>query len=311
MPDAKSWSDAHVPDLSGKTVVVTGGNSGIGFEAARVMAARHANVILACRSLEKARAAAAAITAPHKDAAVEVMELDLANLASVRTFADAFRQNHRRLDVLCNNAGVMAIPFRRTTDGFELQFGTNHLGHFALTGLLLDLLLATPDPRVVTVSSSAHHIGWIRFDNLQGERNYQKWLAYGQSKLANLLFAFELQRKCDRAGKSVISVGCTPGYADTNLQSVGPKMQGSAMMESMWSFFNRSFAVSAAMGALPTLYGATAGELHGGEYVGPKLLGTGRGYPAQVWCSGRAHDLQTAGRLWEVSEQLTGVHYSI
>jgi NAD(P)-dependent dehydrogenase (short-subunit alcohol dehydrogenase family) len=176
MPDAKHWSDAHVPDLSGRTVVITGANSGIGYEAARVMAARHAGVILACRSLEKARAAAAAITAAHKDAAVEVMELDLANLASVRNFAGAFRQNHRRLDVLCNNAGVMAIPYRRTADGFEMQFGTNHLGHFALTGLLLDVLLATPGARVVTVSSSAHHIGWIRFDNLQGERSYQNWL---------------------------------------------------------------------------------------------------------------------------------------
>ena len=307
MPDAKSWGADNVPDLAGKTVVVTGGNSGIGYEAALQFAEKGAQVVLACRSLEKARAAAGAIAATYPKAAVEVMELDLANLGSVRAFADAFHQQHRRLDVLCNNAGVMAIPYRRTTDGFEMQFGTNHLGHFALTGLLL----GTTNLRVVTVSSSAHHIGWIRFDDLQGERSYRKWLAYGQSKLANLLFAFELQRKFDRAGAKHISVGCTPGYAATNLQSAGPRMAGSAAMESMWAWSNRLFAVSAAMGALPTLYAATAPNLRGGEYIGPKLVGTGRGYPAEARCSARARDRQTAARLWEVSEQLTGVRYSI
>jgi NAD(P)-dependent dehydrogenase (short-subunit alcohol dehydrogenase family) len=310
MPDAKYWSDAHLPDLAGKTVVITGANSGIGYEAAAVMAAHHANTILACRSMEKAHAAAANIRSTIHGAAVEVMELDLAQLASVHAFAAAFHRTHRRLDVLCNNAGVMAIPYRRTADGFEMQFGTNHLGHFALTGLLLDLLISTPGARVVTVSSSAHHIGWMRFDDLQGERSYQKWLAYGQSKLANLLFAFELQRRCSSAEGGIVSVGCTPGYADTNLQSVGPRMDGSALMESMWSFTNRWLAVSAAMGALPTLYAATAPELNGGEYVGPKLLGAGRGYPAEVWCAGRAHDPVAAARLWEVSEQLTAVHYA-
>jgi NAD(P)-dependent dehydrogenase (short-subunit alcohol dehydrogenase family) len=311
MSDATRWSAIHVPDLSGKTIVVTGANSGIGYEAALQFARKGATVVLACRSVEKARTAADAIAAAHPGAALDVIELDLADLKSVRTFADAFARRYRQLDVLCNNAGVMAIPHRRSADGFEMQLGTNHLGHFALTGLLLNSLLGTPDARVVTVSSSAHHIGWMRFDDLQSERSYRKWLAYGQSKLANLLFAFELQRKCDRAGAKLVSIGCTPGYAATNLQSVGPRMQGSAALESMWSLSNRLFAVSPDMGALPTLYAATARELRGGEYVGPKALGKGRGYPAEVWCNARAQDQQRAARLWDISEQLTGVHYPI
>src|SRR5215469_15532601 len=311
MPDANRWSTDHLPDLTGKTIAVTGANSGIGYEAALQFARKGANVVLACRSLDKARSAADTIAAVHKGAAVEVMELDVANLKSVRAFADAFAASHQRLDVLCNNAGVMAIPYRRTADGFEMQFGTNHLGHFALTGWLMKLLLGTAGARVVTVSSSAHHIGWMRFEDLQSQRSYRKWLAYGQSKLANLLFAFELQRRCDRAGAKLVSVGVTPGYAATNLQSVGPQMRGSAALESMWAMSNQLFAVSAAMGALPTLYAATAPELRGGEYVGPKMLGRGRGYPAEVWCSARARDQRAAARLWEVSEQLTGVHYQI
>src|SRR5579885_1338273 len=208
MPNPKPWTAADVPDCSGRTAIVTGANSGIGYEAARVLAGRHADVILACRSLDKARAAAAQIRSDSPDASVEAMELDLASLGSVRSFAEAFHQRRRRLDLLCNNAGVMALPYRRTADGFEMQLGTNHLGHFALTGLLLDLLLAAPGARVVTVSSGMHHIGSIRFDNLQWERGYQKWLAYGRSKLANLLFAFELQRKADQAGAGIISAGC-------------------------------------------------------------------------------------------------------
>ncbi len=311
MADTKPWTADDLPDLSGKTIAVTGGNSGIGYEAALQFARKGANVVLACRSMEKARAAAAAIVAAHPGAAVGVMELDLSNLASVRTFAEAFRTQHRQLDVLCNNAGIMAIPYRRTVDGFEMQFGTNHLGHFALTGLLLDLLLGTSGARVVTVSSDAHHIGWMRFDDLQRERGYRKWLAYGQSKLANLLFAFELQRRADRTGAKLISVGCNPGYAATNLQSAGPRMQGSAALESLWGLSNRLFAVSAAQGSLPTLYAATAPGLRGGEYISPILLGPGRGHPAVHRGNPRAHDQQAAARLWEISEQLTGVRYAI
>ena len=308
MPDPDAWAAANLPDLSGKTIIVTGGNSGIGYEAARQFARKGAMVVLACRSMEKGRAAAAAIRDAHAGAKLGVMQLDLAELASVRAFADAFRQQHRQIDVLCNNAGVMAIPYRRTVDGFEMQFGTNHLGHFALTALLLDLLLDTPGARVVTVSSSAQHMGWIRFDDLQRERGYSKWLAYGQSKLANLLFAFELQRRAERGGKQLVSVACAPGYAATNLQTAGAKMEGSSMQESMWNLFNK-FAVSAAMGALPTLYAAVSPDVHGGEYIAPKQLQ--RGLPGKARTTWRAHDQATAAKLWEVSEQLTGVHYAI
>ena len=237
------------------------------------------------------------------------MQLDLANLASVRGFADAFHIQHRKLDVLCNNAGVMALPYRQTVDGFEMQFGTNHLGHFALTGLLLDRLLASDNSRVVTVSSGAHRMGRIRFDDLQWKTGYRKWLAYGQSKLANLLFTFELQRRIDAAGAKMISVACHPGYAATNLQAAGPKMQGSSFLESLMDTGNRLFAQSAAMGALPTLYAATAPEVRGGDYFGPDGLGELWGSPVKVGCSTAARDAAAASRLWEISEQLTNVHY--
>ena len=205
MPDKKAWTADDIPDLSGKTIVVTGGNSGIGYEAALEFARKRAEVILACRDLGKARTAAAQIAASAPGAKVEVMELDLSNLASVRGFSDAFHLQHQALHVLCNNAGVMAIPYRQTADGFEMQFGTNHLGHFALTGLLLDRLLATEGARVVNVASGAHRMGKIRFDDLQWKNGYRKWMAYGQSKLANLLFTLELQRKvgCGRQNITV------------------------------------------------------------------------------------------------------------
>jgi NAD(P)-dependent dehydrogenase (short-subunit alcohol dehydrogenase family) len=205
----------------------------------------------------------------------------------------------------------MAIPYTRTVDGFEMQFGTNHLGHFALTGLLLDLLLGTPGARVVTVSSGMHRIGSIRFDNLQWEHGgYRKWLAYGRSKLANLLFAQELQRRVDRAGANLISVACNPGYADTNLQAAGPRMEGSNLMESLWALSNRYFAETAATGALPTLYAAISPEVRGGDYIAPVYYGRGRGLPHPAGCSSAARDPESAARLWDVSEQLTGVKYA-
>jgi NAD(P)-dependent dehydrogenase (short-subunit alcohol dehydrogenase family) len=309
MPESKPWSADDLPDLSGKTIIVTGGNSGIGYEAALQFARKRATVVLACRNLEKARVAADQIVAANRGAAVETMELDLASLASVRNFADTFRRGHRALHALCNNAGVMAIPYRRTADGFEMQFGTNHLGHFALTGLLLDPMLATDGARVVNVSSGAHRTGRIRFDDLQWEHGYRKWFAYGQSKLANLLFTFELQRKLEAAGKSLISVACHPGYAATNLQAAGPRMQGSSFMESLMGVSNRLFAQSAAMGALPTLYAAAAPEVRGGDYIGPDGFGEMWGNPAKVGCSAAARDAAAAARLWAVSEELTGVRY--
>ena len=309
MPDKKPWTADDMPDLSGRTIVVTGGNSGIGYQAALEFARKRADVILACRDLGKARTAADAIAAQASGAKVEVMELDLSNLASVRGFADAFHVKRPALHVLCNNAGVMAIPYRQTADGFEMQFGTNHLGHFALTGLLLDRLLATEGARVVNVSSGAHRMGKIRFDDLQWKNGYRKWMAYGQSKLANLLFTFELQRKVDSAGKKLLSVACHPGYAATNLQSAGPRMTGSAMLESLFSLGNSMFAQSAAMGALPTEYAAAAPEVHGGDYIGPDGMLEMGGHPVKAGCSSAAKDAAAASRLWQVSEQLTGVRY--
>ena len=303
------WTAADLPDLSGKTIIITGANSGIGYEAALEFGRHRATVILACRSMDRASTAVAQIKAVYPDAAVEAMALDLASLSSVRTFADAFKKNHGRLHVLCNNAGVMAIPYRRTADGFEMQMGTNHFGHFALTGLLFDRLSSADDARVVTVSSGAHRIGSIRFDDLNWEHGYRKWLAYGQSKLANLLFCLELQRRLEKARARMVSVACHPGYAATNLQAAGPRMAGSSIMESLTGVANSLFAQSAAMGALPTLYAATAPEVRGGDYIGPDGLGELWGTPAKVGRSAAASDASVAARLWEVSERLTGVHY--
>jgi NAD(P)-dependent dehydrogenase (short-subunit alcohol dehydrogenase family) len=266
--------------------------------------------VLACRNPEKARAAerevAAAAPAPH---AVAARALDLADLASVRAFADAFRKEHAALHLLVNNAGVMAIPLRRTADGFEMQLGTNHLGHFALTGLLLDLLLAAPDARVVNVSSSMHRLGRIDFDDLQSERSYGPWRAYQQSKLANLLFTFELQRRLARRGARAIAVAAHPGYAATHLQEVGPRARNARLMTWAVSMGNRLFAQDAAMGALPSLYAATAPDVRGGDYFGPDSWFEMRGHPRRVGTTARARDEQAAARLWSVSEELTGVRY--
>ena len=309
MPDQKAWTSDDIPDLSNKTIVVTGGNSGIGYEAALEFARKRAKVILACRDLGKARTAAAEITASSPTADVEVMALDLSSLASIRGFADAFHMRHQALHVLCNNAGVMAIPYRLTADGFEMQFGTNHLGHFALTGLLLDRLLATEGAKVVNVSSTAHRFGQIRFDDLQWRSGYSKWRAYGQSKLANLLFTLELQRRADAAGAKLLSVACHPGYAATNLQAVGPRMQGSSLMEYLTGVGNKYLAQSAAMGALPTEYAAVAPEVHGADYIGPDGFAEQHGHPKKVGRSAAARDASSAKKLWDVSEQLTDVHY--
>jgi NAD(P)-dependent dehydrogenase (short-subunit alcohol dehydrogenase family) len=304
------WTVERIPDLSGKTIVVTGGNSGIGYEAARQFARKGAHVVLACRDGRKGHAARDAITSEHPHSSVEAMTLDLASLASVRAFAKAYRTRHETLDVLCNNAGVMALPYRQTADGFEMQFGTNHLGHFALTGLLLDLLLRAPGARVVTVSSGAHRMGRMRFEDLQWERGYWKWGAYCQSKLANLLFAYELQRRLKRTQAAAISVACHPGYAATNLQFAGPRMTRSSLMGWLFQLSNQLVAQNAEMGALPTLYAATAPGVRGGDYVGPDGLAEMRGYPTKVQSSPRAHDRKVAEHLWEISEKLTGVKYA-
>lgn len=305
------WTSNDIPNQAGKLAVVTGGNSGIGYEAALALAAKGAHVILAVRNAAKGQAAATAIQRAHPGAAAEVMALDLSSLASVRHFAEAFLQRFDRLPLLINNAGVMALPYAKTADGFEMQFGTNHLGHFALTGLLMPAILAAPGARVVVVSSGLHTSGAIDFANLDGATSYSPWRAYSQSKLANLLFAYELQRRLTAAHADVLVAGCHPGYAATNLQAAGPRLAGSRFGERMSKIGNRLLAQSAAMGALPTLYAATAADVNGCDYVGPTgLLGL-RGAPGKIKSSPRSYDPALAKRLWQVSEQLTGVHFDL
>jgi NAD(P)-dependent dehydrogenase (short-subunit alcohol dehydrogenase family) len=300
------WTEAQIPDQTGRTAVVTGANSGIGFQAARRLAEHGARVILAVRDPDRGEAAAERIVMEDGAPRPEVRRLDLADLASVRAFAEGFTEP---LDVLVNNAGVMALPRRTTADGFEMQLGTNHLGHFALTGLLLDRLLERRGARVVTVASGAHRMGRIRFGNLQGEHHYQRWLAYGQSKLANLLFMRELARRATAAGLDLLSVAAHPGWASTNLQVRGAQMEGSSLKEHGAVLMNRIVAQSDEMGALPTLYAATSPDVTGGGYYGPDGLFEGRGHPRRVGMSGAARDEETARRLWEVSEEMTGVRY--
>jgi len=301
MSEATKWIDKNVPDQTGKFALVTGANSGLGYEVSRALAQKGATVIMACRNLKKGEEAAAQIRGEHPKGEVRLMQLDLADLSSVRKFVDEFRSEYSNLDLLINNAGVMAIPYGQTADGFELQFGINHIGHFALTGLLLSLLENTPGSRIVTVSSYAHWFGWINFGDLNGKKFYYRWLAYTQSKLANLLFAYELQRRLSQNGKNTISVAAHPGYAETNLQ------QHSAL----WSFLNPIMAQSQAMGALPILYATTHPEVEGGEYISPDGFLGQRGYPFKGFSSRRSHNETIAQRLWEVSEEMTGVKYDI
>lgn len=303
------WTQNDVTDQTGKLVIVTGGNSGIGYEAGLVLAGRNAHVILAVRSVDKGEEAARAIRKQYPQAQVTVAALDLADLKSVRAFAKTFLARHDHLDILINNGGVMALPRRKTPDGFEMQFGTNHLGHFALTGLLLPALKATSGARVVTVSSFVHTSGNIHFDDLQWERSYDRWTAYSQSKLANLLFAYELQRRFAGTDIGAISVGCHPGYAATNLQAAGPQMDGSILRFWLMQAGNFLFAQSQKMGALPTLFAAVAPQVNGCDYIGPTTFGGARGYPDKVKSNNKSYDEALAKRLWTVSEELTGVVY--
>ncbi|MQA10590.1 MAG: SDR family NAD(P)-dependent oxidoreductase [Pseudonocardiaceae bacterium] len=304
------WTAANIPDQTGRLAVVTGANSGLGLVTARELARAGAHVVLACRDLDKGQAAAEHIALAVSGAKTEVRSLDLASLDVIRGFVAEFRDAHDRLDLLINNAGVMALPRRRTADGFEMQFGTNHLGHFALTGLLLPLLRAGREARVVTVSSGLHRLGRMNFDDLQGEHRYQKWLAYGQSKLANLLFAFELQRRLADAGSKVRSLAAHPGYADTNLQTAGAKMIGSTLTERVMRLGNRLLAQDAEHGALPSLYAATKPDVPGGAYIGPDRMFEQRGHPKIVDATRAAKSHTDAARLWDISERVTGVRFA-
>ncbi|MBA2579192.1 MAG: SDR family NAD(P)-dependent oxidoreductase [Euzebyaceae bacterium] len=296
------WTSADIPDQTGRTFVVTGASSGVGRAAALELARHGAHVVMACRDVGKGDLAADAICRRHPRASVEVRALDLADLSSVRAFAAAFVEGGRGLDVLVNNAGVMGLPRSLSADGYERQFATNHLGHFALTGLLLPALSAE-GVRVVTVTSSGHRAGRMRFGDLMGERRYRRFGAYFQSKLANLLFTYELQRRLARAGADAIAVACHPGVSSTAL--------GRATPVQSWVIGLGDGLVSqpAAMGALPTLRAATDPGVRGGDCFGPRGIAEMAGPPVRVASSRASHDEEVARRLWEHSVELTGVDY--
>ena len=294
-PANAKWTAADLPDLSGRTAIVTGATSGLGRATALALAGAGARVALAVRDTERGERVAA-----EMEGATEVRQLDLADLASVRSFADSWEGP---IDLLINNAGVMATPKERTAEGFELQIGTNHLGHFVLTGLLIGRIT----DRVVSVASGAHRFGKIDLDDLNWERRrYRRWAAYGQSKLANLLFTLELQRRLNEAGSDVRAVAAHPGWAATNLQS----HTGSRLQNGLMAIGNRLWAQDDEHGALPVLYAATQ-DIPGGSYVGPDGFAEGRGFPTLVGRSSAAMDEEAARRLWELSEELTGVSFAV
>ncbi|MFI6932930.1 oxidoreductase [Streptomyces sp. NPDC050287] len=300
------WTEKDIPDQNGRVAVVTGANSGIGYVTARELTRRGARVVLACRSETRGTEAAGRLAAEVPDAKAEVVRLDLGDLACVRRFADGF--SYDRLDLLVNNAGVMALPYGTTADGFETQFGVNHLGHFALTGLLLPTILGTPGARVVTVSSMAHVMANIDINDLNSDRHYRRWIAYARSKTANLLFTHELSRRLAAHGSDVVAAAAHPGYAATNLQTAGPLMAGRKTSERLMRLGNRYAAQSADTGALPTLYAATAPDVPPDSFTGPSFAML-RGAPGPSWRAPWTFDDRAGERLWAASEELTGVTY--
>ncbi len=303
------WTEADVGDQSGRAALVTGGNSGIGWDTVRVLATNGARVLLGCRNVERGRQAIDALRANRPRGEVEILQMDLADLDSVREAAARVRREHDGLDLLINNAGLMATPKQRTAQGFEMQLGVNHLGHFALTGFLLPLLLRTPGSRVVTVSSNGHRPGRIRFDDLQSETSYSPWGAYFQSKLANLLFTYELQRRLAAANSTTAALAAHPGGSRSNLGHENPGGPLNTLLYNLRPLIERFLLQSSAMGALPTLRAAVDPNARGGEYYGPDGFAEQMGYPVRVASSRRSQDTEVARRLWKVSEGLTGVTY--
>ena len=314
---SKGWSTEGIPDQTGKTAIITGANSGLGEVTARELARKGAKVVVACRNVDKGKEAVDRIRvalAPNgNEADLEVRALDLASLDSVREFAEGIKADYPDgIDILINNAGVMAPPRHETADGFELQFGTNHLGHFALTGLLLEELKKKPDSRIVTVSSIAAKAGSINFDDLQAGKSYSRWKAYGQSKLANLIFAIDLNKRIDQAGLDMKSIAAHPGVSNTNLTTAGNDLGSSLFSKASKPFLMLSdliLAQDADHGALPQLYAATAPDVLGGSYIGPDGMGERKGSPVVVAPRKLAHDNELADQLWDESVKLTGVDY--
>lgn len=299
------WTAQNIPDQRGRRVIITGANSGLGFATADALAAKGATVVLACRSLGKAEHARNELLAKHPRADISSAALDVSSLASVRSFAERALADYPRIDLLINNAGIMATPAEKSVDGFEMQLATNHLGHFALTGLLLPRLLATPGSRVVAVASIAALSGRIDFDDLMGKKRYDPWKAYNQSKLANLIFGRELQRRLTRAGASTIAVVAHPGASSTNLFDT----PGGALVKKVLSPLMSLFFQPAEQGALPTLLAATEPQAQPGGYYGPSGFKEMKGAPKPARVPRQAEDLATAARLWQVSEELTGIRY--
>ena len=301
MKTRHKWDAGSIPDQRDRIAIVTGSSSGIGFETARVLAEKNATVILAVRNKQKGESALEKIKTEHPDTDVSVMLLDLASLKSIKTFTDEFKENYKQLDLLINNAGVMMPPYSKTKDGFEVQMGTNHFGHFALTGHLFDLLKRTPDSRVVTVSSVAHNYGKIDFSDLAWEsRRYKTRNAYADSKIANLYFTYALSQKVEKDSRNPLVTAAHPGWTATDLQ------RHSGLLR----FLNLFFSQNISMGALPTLYAAVGPDVKNGDYYGPSGFLEMRGYPKKVKSNPLSRDEPIAKKLWDISEGLTGIKYS-
>ncbi len=304
---SEKWTTENIPDLTGKVIIITGANSGIGYEAAKEFARKGAQIILASRNLDKAQSALSQIQSDLPETKAEILKLDLASLKSIRQFADEFKAKYDHLDVLLNNAGIMMMPYGKTKDGFELQFGTNHLGHFALTGQLIDLLLKTPGARVVNISSNAHYFGEMDFSNLMYENGegYAAQKAYGRSKLANLLFTYEMQRRFNAIEADAITLAAHPGISNTNLAAHIFKRWRLKILQPLMGLMLQS----AAMGALPGIRAAVDSSVSGGQYFGPDGSKERSGYPVVVLSNEASHNIEDALHLWEISEKLTGVSY--
>jgi NAD(P)-dependent dehydrogenase (short-subunit alcohol dehydrogenase family) len=307
----KNWTLDQIPQQAGRIAVVTGANSGLGFSTSRALALKGAKVIMACRNLEKGEMARQLIINESVAVAPEVWQLNLASLESVKLFALKFAAAGTRLDLLINNAGLMAIPYDRTEDGFEMQFGVNHLGHFALTARLWPILSETEGSRVVQVSSLAHHFGEIRFEDIHWEKGYKKWGAYGMSKLANLLFVRELTNRLAETGDKVIVAAAHPGYADTELQAKGSRMKGNKLGAVSMNLVNKLMAQSGEKGALPSIYAATAKDVEQGAYFGPGGLMKLHGWPEQDSPNKKLVNNEVASKLWDVSEALTSLEFKV
>ncbi len=304
-----NWSQENIADQSGKIVVITGANSGLGFESSRVFAEKGATVVMACRNLEKGKRAEADILKDVPDADLDLMKLDVGDLESVRQFAEAYKARYDRLDILCNNAGLMAIPRQETADGFEMQLGVNHLGHFALTGLLLDVIARTRQARIHSVTSTANFMGAINFDDLMGEKEYSRWGAYGQSKLANVFFTFELQKRLTAAGLDTIANVSHPGLVLGNLQQNSLEQSGTWYEGIGYQVSKLFLARDISKGVEPMLYAMTAPEAEGGVLYGPQYIHH-LGPVAEVKANEAAYDAEALERFWDISEALTGVTFA-